>query len=194
MRTKYIEPEEVSRLLEAMDGDIKLIILIAVDTGMRIGDILQLKGENFKKNKITYTAQKTKKKAVLYLNNQIYKEISPKIKENPKKWIFPSSRDKRKHMTRQWVWKSVKKACIDSGVSPDGVSPHSFRKVFAVNLFKAHGLEATREALQHESASTTQIYALSDFTSGSNGEKPLLRRDLPFIISELLAVLKSKPV
>lgn len=196
MKTKYIEPEDVERLLGVMEWEEQLIVEIAIETGMRIGDILALKSENIdiKKQRIIFTAQKTKKDAKIHISNQLFKKIYPIMHKNPKKWIFPSPRDSSKHLTRQWFWKRVKRACRLSGVDPDGVAPHSFRKVFAVEYFKREGLEATREALQHERASTTQIYALSDFTSGSNGNLPLLRRDLPYIISELLAVLKPKPV
>lgn len=191
MRTKFIDIEDVERLRRAMSSDEWLILRISLETGMRVGDIVALKGENIIENKIVYTAQKTGKIAEISINQPLFREISKKIHKNRGRWLFESPYRLGKHITRQCVWQRVKRACARAGVSPVGVAPHSFRKVFAVDLFKREGLAAAQAALQHDRPSTTQIYALSDFTSGSNGLKPLLRRDLPLIIAEVVQALKG---
>lgn len=90
MKTNYIEPETVERLRECMsDGD-WLVLRVALETGMRIGDIVALRGENITENKIVFTAQKTGKKAEIFINQQLFRDISAKKRKNPKKWIFPS--------------------------------------------------------------------------------------------------------
>ena len=66
------------------------------------------------------------------------------------------------------------------------------RKVFAVELFKRAGMKATQEALQHDKASTTEIYALSDFSTGDNAALPLTRGDIPLIIEMVVAALKNR--
>ncbi len=175
-----------------MGGDEWLALWVALETGMRIGDVVLLRGWNLVRGKIEFTAQKTGKIGKMPVSKRLFAELSAKTSGKPSAWVFPSPRDARKHITRQCIWQRVKRACKRAGVDSEGIAPHSFRKSFAVDLFKREGLEATREALQHDRASTTQIYALSDFTSGSNGDKPLLRRDLPLIIAEVLAALPSK--
>lgn len=190
MKTKYIDSEVIDKILETMPFSDRLIFRIAIETGMRVGDIVSLKGKNIIGNKICFTAQKTGKSAQIPISPRLLRDISVKTKKNS--WLFPSPKNSLKHITRQCVWQRVKRACAASGVDPSGVAPHSFRKFFAVELFKREGLEATRCALQHDKASTTQIYALSDFTSGSNGDLPLLRRDLPYIISEVVSALNLR--
>ena len=75
--------------------------------------------------------------------------------------MFPS-RNPQKHHTRQAVWKDVKRAAAAFRI-PQNVAPHSFRKVFAVELMKKYGdIEKVRRALNHNSESVTLIYALAD--------------------------------
>ena len=76
-------------------------------------------------------------------------------------WVFPG-RNPRKHHTRQAVWKDVKRAAAAFRI-PQNVAPHSFRKVYAVELMKKYGdIEKVRRALNHNSESVTLIYALAD--------------------------------
>ena len=76
-------------------------------------------------------------------------------------WVFPG-RNPRKHHTRQAVWKDVKRAAAAFRL-PQNVAPHSFRKVYAVDLMQKYGdIEKVRRALNHNSESVTMIYALAD--------------------------------
>ena len=76
-------------------------------------------------------------------------------------WVFPG-RNPRKHHTRQAVWKDVKRAAAAFRL-PQNVAPHSFRKVYAVELMKKYGdIDKVRRALNHNSESVTLIYALAD--------------------------------
>lgn len=192
MRTSYIDPEAIERLRANMGGDEWLTLWVALETGMRIGDIVLLRGFNLVKGQIEFTAQKTGKIGKIPVSKRLFAELSAKTSGKSSAWVFPSPVKAGQHITRQCVWQRVKRACKRAGVDSKGIAPHSFRKSFAVELFKREGLEATREALQHDRASTTQLYALSDFTSGSNGDKPLLRRDLPLIVAEVLACLGQR--
>ena len=46
---------------------------------------------------------------------------------------------------------------------PQNVGPHSFRKVYAVELLRKYGdLERVRRALNHGSYTTTMVYAMAD--------------------------------
>ena len=46
---------------------------------------------------------------------------------------------------------------------PQNVAPHSFRKVYSVELMKKYGdLERVKRALNHSSETVTMIYALAD--------------------------------
>jgi site-specific recombinase XerD len=84
------------------------------------------------------------------------------LKKNAgKHWVFPG-RDPLKHHTRQAVWKDVKRAAKLFRL-PQNVAPHSFRKVYAVELMQKYGdIERVRRALNHGSETITMIYALAD--------------------------------
>ena len=60
------------------------------------------------------------------------------------------------------MWKDVKRAAQAFRL-PQNVAPHSFRKVYAVELMQRYGdIERVRRALNHNSESVTLIYALAD--------------------------------
>ena len=76
-------------------------------------------------------------------------------------WVFPG-RNPAKHRTRQAVWADVKRAARAFRL-PQNVGPHSFRKVYAVELLRKYGdLERVRRALNHGSYTTTMVYAMAD--------------------------------
>lgn len=162
---------------------------VALATGMRIGDVLKIRTEDIKNNRLYYIAQKTKKPASVRLK----KSLADKLLKNANGsvWCFPSPTKAGKHLTRQAAWARVKAAAVRAGLDPAGISPHAFRKTFAVDLFKKEGITAVMTALQHSNIQTTELYALSDFISGANAEKPLLRKDIPYIVARVVDYLKK---
>ena len=188
MRTEYISPEIVEKIRAAMPPDQWLALWVSCETGLRVGDVVSLERGSIKGRTLRYKAQKTGKKGSCQLSPQ----LAALLKSHGfGRWIFPSPKDARKHITRQAVWKRVKRACERAGVDPQGIAPHSFRKYFAVQLFREGGMSAVQNALQHESVHTTEIYALSDFSDSAHGDEPLLRRDIGIIADIVAAILKG---
>lgn len=72
----------------------------------------------------------------------------------------------------------------------EGVSPHSFRKCFAVDVYHRDGIKAVQEALQHARMDVTEIYALSDWMTGEEADKPLLRQDIVLIARAVAHMLR----
>ncbi|HUV87698.1 MAG TPA: tyrosine recombinase [bacterium] len=79
-------------------------------------------------------------------------------------YLFPSPRGRGRHVTRQLLWKNVKKYAARAGVP--GVKPHLFRHTFATHLIQAGAdVRTVQELLGHASITTTQIYAHLDTKS-----------------------------
>ena len=128
-------------LREVTKEEAFLPLALSLETGLRVGDIVGLKVSSVKSDGIHYTAQKTKKSGVAKISSELRKRLNKKGK-----WLFPSPYKKGAHITRQAVWHRVKAAGKKAGLELDGLSPHTMRKVFAVELYRQKGFKAVQEA------------------------------------------------
>lgn len=157
MKTEYLLQKEVELILCALTEQNRLVIRTALHTGLRIGDVLALKPDRLKPH-FWVTEQKTGKPRQVGLPEPLLSDLKKNAGEH---WVFPG-RDPRKHHTRQAVWKDVKRAARAFRF-PQNVAPHSFRKVYAVDLMQKYGdIDRVRRALNHSSETITMIYALAD--------------------------------
>lgn len=190
MKTAYITAEQVKAIAAHLSEREWLSLWVSAETGLRVGDVVSLRWLQISAAGIYFVAQKTGKSGVAPISDELRARLM--AHRSSSRWVFPSPRDPRKHITRQAVWYRVKRACERAGIDPEGVAPHSFRKYFAVETFKREGLRATQSALQHDRTITTEDYAMSDFITGENAEKPLLRRDLTLVVKLVAAALKNR--
>lgn len=157
MRTEYVLEKEVEQILAALTETNRLVIRTAMVTGLRLGDVLALKPDRLKPN-FWVTERKTGKKKQVGLPEPLLTDLK---NHAGKYWVFPG-RNPENHHTRQAVWKDVKRAA-EAFRLPQNVAPHSFRKVYAVELMEKYGdVERVRRALNHSSKNVTLIYALAD--------------------------------
>lgn len=185
MKSKYLDNVEVKKLRSAMSGEEWLPFWVSLETGLRVGDVVKLKPRDLQKDGIHYTAEKTGKKGIASISQALRKELE----KRKGKYIFPSSRSKQGHITRQAVWLRVKRAGERAGIDLEGVSPHAMRKAFAVELYRKKGFKVVQQALQHANAATTEIYSFADWDTGENANLPLQRRDLKLIVRMVLEAL-----
>ena len=185
MKSKYIETKELAKLRAMLAEEAWLPLWVSLETGLRIGDVVKLRKANLQADGLHYKAQKTGKNGVAKVSAELRKELTRKRG----KWLFPSPYKVGKHITRQCAWARIKSACKRAGVDPDGVSPHSLRKVFAVELYREKGFKAVQEALQHNSAATTEIYSFADWSTGDNAELPLKRKDMELLVKMVIEAL-----
>ncbi len=159
--SKYIPEDKIIKIEENMPHLTAGVWRLCWETGVRVSDAVKAKYSDFDDhNKFHYTAQKTGKRGVATVSSYF---IDTYIgKSRPRKYVFRSPRRPGKHITRQAVFNHVKQACERAGIDSAGISPHSARKHFAVELFHDKGLGATMSALQHREVGTTLLYALSD--------------------------------
>lgn len=149
--------QQVELVLQLLTPENRLVIRVALHTGLRIGDVLRLRPAQLKPN-FWITEQKTGKRRQVGLPGALLEDCR---KMAGTEWVFPG-KDPRKHRTRQAVWKDVKRAAIACRFEQN-VAPHSFRKVYAVNLMKEYGdMERVKRALNHSNMEVTMIYAMAD--------------------------------
>lgn len=161
MRSDYINPEEFSLLAKHLQPPNLLAVCISAQTGLRIDDVLSLRIEKLK-IRITVLEKKTGKKRRVYLGKKMLEQIHKFCGTRKEGFIFPHRFDCNKHRTRQAVFKDLKNNALKLGLSSH-ISPHSFRKVYAVKMFKrTKSLERVQRILGHKKLETTLLYALAD--------------------------------
>lgn len=168
--------KEVEHVLAALTPSNRLVCEVCLHTGLRVSDVLSLKTEQLKP--VFYVKElKTGKNRRVGLPA----ELLEKMKNNAgKRYIFQHRLDWTKHRTRQAVWADVKRAAKAFRFRQN-VAPHSFRKVYAVDLLKKYGdIERVRRALNHGNITTTMIYALADSLLESKRLKNTVRHGKKF--------------
>lgn len=157
LRTEYLLDKEVEHVLAALTPSNQLVCRVILHTGLRVGDVLRLKTDEIAP--IFYvTEQKTGKKKRVGLPRDLLKRLR---KIAGKYYVFEHRLDPKRHRTRQAVWADVKRAAKAFRLNQN-VAPHSFRKVYAVELFENYGdLKKVQRALNHSNETVTLIYAMA---------------------------------
>lgn len=162
MITRYLEPEQVAGVANALPSRLRPIWLLMYATGMRVSDVIKLRECDIDTDGVVHwTAQKTGKSASRKLPGEVLAVI-PRACNDSEEWLFRSEKNPAKHIHRSTLFRHIKKACIKCGINPEGVGTHTARKSFAVKDYRENGLGKTMHDLQHSNASTTLFYALSD--------------------------------
>lgn len=158
MKTEYLLNREVDIILAALTPANRLVLRVTLHTGLRLGDVLALKPEQLAQQ-FWVTEGKTGKRKQVGLPAGLLADLRANCGDY---WVFPGARDPKRHRTRQAVWHDVKRAAKAFRL-PQNVAPHSFRKVYAVELMRRYGdIERVRRALNHSSDAVTMIYAMAD--------------------------------
>ena len=166
MRTEYLLEREVEGILDLLTYENRLVMRTLLHTGLRIGDVLQLKPQQLKPN-FWVTEQQTGKRRQVGLPEQLLSDLRRSSDNN---WVFPGARP-GKHRTRQAVWKDVKRAAAAMRLTANA-APHSARKVYAVKLLEKYGdFDRVRRALNHGGMEVTLIYAMADKRLTAKGRR-----------------------
>lgn len=157
IKTDYLLHREADHVLAALTAANRLVCRVCLHTGLRVGDVVGLPTAAL--SRCFWVAEsKTGKRKRVGLPDKLLREILAQAGET---WAFPG-RKPGSHRTRQAVWADVKRAAKAFRL-PQNIAPHSFRKVYAVELLEKYGdIERVKRALNHSSVEVTMIYAMSD--------------------------------
>ena len=166
----YLTVDEVNKLLDisvidAFSARNKAILELLYSSGLRISELvnLELKSIDFDDCIIRVFGKGSKERIVPmndyainalkeYLDNYRFLMIKNEINN----YVFLNNHGKI--MTRQGVFKMLKKECVVKGIRKN-ISPHTLRHTFATHLLQnGADLRVIQEILGHSDISTTQIY------------------------------------
>lgn len=160
VKSDYVNGDIMSHILAALMPANRLAIVTSIYTGLRIGDVLALKSSDLLKDRFTIKEQKTGKSRRIRLPNKLKSDL---LAQSGRYYVFEHRTDPKRHRTRQAVNKDIKRACELFRVSKLNVSPHTARKIYAVEEYhKSGSLKRVQQLLNHSNESVTMIYALAD--------------------------------
>ena len=173
--------ETIERLLEAAGKEAKnkslkarniCLMTLLYATGMRVSEMMSLPLDAVKgnPNMVLISGKGSKERLVpvskvarssinIWLKHRkILLTASNKHHSFGSKYLFPSN-NKSGYLTRQWLFKKLKKWAILAEIEPKKVSPHVIRHAFATHLL-ANGadLRVIQTLLGHSDLGTTEIY------------------------------------
>lgn len=159
MRTDWIKHDDMSLALRLLTPDNALVVETCLVTGLRVSDVLSINFvQLYKSQRIKVLEHKTGK----YKTVRLPKKLHAKLLDNCGVfYAFEGAHNPLRHRTRQAVWHDVKRAAKALRLK-ENLAPHSARKIYAVQVYREKGLKAAQKALNHNDASTTLIYLLSE--------------------------------
>ena len=165
---KVLSLDEIIELLKTAKEDTTFTGLrtltfleIFYSTGLRISELLSLKRSAFKqKDCILSIVGKGGKSRIIPLPKEIIDITQNFIQISPASlFIFPSSRNPSKPLTRQRIFQLIKEIAIKTSIHPQRLSPHVLRHSFATHLLEeGMDLAVLQKLLGHSDIGTTQIY------------------------------------
>lgn len=166
----YLTVEEVDKLLDidikdAFSARNKSLLELLYATGLRISELINLEFKNIDLNDcIVRIMGKGSKERIVPINDLAIKYLKIYVKDYRYKLVkteqnnYVYLNNHGKKMTRQGVFKMIKKRTFETGIKKD-VSPHTLRHSIATHMLEnGADLRIIQEFLGHENISTTQIY------------------------------------
>jgi integrase len=154
-RLRYLEKDEIERLIANCSPKLKPIVIVALDTGMRKGEMLNLKWHDidFRHSIIYLNKTKNGERREVPMNGFVSKALIAVRKNPPSEYIFPHHGDKPSDLR-----KSFFTACKKSGIV--NFRFHDLRHTFASQLVMSGvDLNTVRELLGHKSLEMTLRYS-----------------------------------
>ena len=164
MRADYVPARAMAHIFAALMPQNRLALQVSEATGLRIGDVLSIKTAKLTP-RMTVRESKTQKSKRVYLPMDLYAEM---LQHAGKIWVFEGRLTAKKHRTRQAVFKDLRRTArlfrLDGRKIAEHVSPHTARKIYAVEELKKYGgnVKRVQQLLNHSDEAVTMLYAMAD--------------------------------
>ena len=153
-RVRFLMPEEIQRLLSNCPDRLKPILIVAVHTGMRKGEIESLQWDqvNFEQGIITLMDTKNHERADIPINETVKATLRGIERIGP---YFFSGENGKLYSTLRL---DFEKACKETGISDFRF--HDLRHTFASNLvMEGIDIMTVKELMRHKTLDMTLRYA-----------------------------------
>ncbi|MBF0571991.1 MAG: tyrosine-type recombinase/integrase [Candidatus Omnitrophica bacterium] len=155
-KLRYLEKEEIKRLIDGCDKVIRPLIVVAINTGMRRGELFNLKWQDidFNKGIIHLLRTKNGERRELPMNEAVKTAIIEAKKQSTSEFVFSTLRGNAFTVIKRPFARSLKSAGVTN------FRFHDLRHTFASQLAMASvDLNTIRELLGHKSLKMTLRYA-----------------------------------
>ena len=156
-RDRALSNTEIKALLQACSNsgnqELYYIVLVALYTGMRYSNIINMKRSNIKNNVYLLDGNETKsgKEQLIYLHQDLMNELNKHMQDFNRDNIFITKRVKR----------SFKTACNKAGI--ENFRFHDLRRTFATFLlYNNTNIKTIQNMLGHSSLMMTERYLAND--------------------------------
>ena len=143
----------------------QVILEILYSTGLRISELLNIKINQVAniKDKLYINGKGNKQRLVIFNQNALdllknWIAIMVKNKKNKNSYLFENF-DNTNVISRQQIYKDLKKLALKTNTELEKLSPHSVRHSFASHMLnRGADLRTIQKLLGHSDISTTEIY------------------------------------
>lgn len=155
-RLRYLQPEEITALLNECSTHLRSIVLTALNTGMRLSEILNLRWSsvNLRMRTITVENSKNNERRIIPVNSTLHQELKKLSLHKQGDYVYCSKRGQPFTNIR----KGFVAACKRAGITDFRF--HDLRHTFASYLvMSGANLRAVQELLGHKEISMTMRYS-----------------------------------
>jgi integrase len=160
LKERILTEDEELRLVDASPAYMKAIIFCALNTGMRRGEILNLRWDrvDFERRTIRVDRTKSGKPRCVGINTTLLELLRRRRMEEPRsELVFPSLRTGRAFVE---IGKAFRRACKSASIT--GLRFHDLRHTFASRLIeRGVDIVTVKELLGHSTITLTQRYTHS---------------------------------
>jgi excisionase family DNA binding protein len=160
LKERILSHEEEARLLETSPEHLRPIIIVALNSGMRRGEILGLRWTHldFEKRTLKVERSKSGRPRFIDMNHTLFELLRELRMKNPgSDYIFSNPQTGKPFVE---IGKAFRTACRRSGVK--GMRFHDLRHTFASRLIEAGtDIITVRDLLGHSSVKLTERYTHS---------------------------------